>query len=63
MESDQQRQVDCPHCGEINSINLANIAIGEENPIIDCTVCCQPMQVFTHQSPSGEIDISVRSST
>lgn len=60
MGFEQEAMVDCPFCGAGTPIDLASIAIGQEQPIVDCTVCCQPLRVDTQATSDGEVQVSVR---
>ena len=40
----QELPVPCPSCGEITHFDPENIGL-HDNLIIDCTVCCRPMNI------------------
>ncbi len=59
MDINQDALVDCPHCGAPTTIDLASIAIGQEQPIVDCSVCCRPLRVDTAFDADGQVQVSV----
>ena len=59
MHIDDDAAVDCPHCGAETTIDLASIAIGQEQPIVDCTVCCRPLRVDAQIDEHGEVHVAV----
>ena len=53
----EQRQVDCPYCGESIEL-LIDPSIDTQDYIEDCSVCCRPIVVkilFTHT----DLEVSV----
>ncbi|WP_438480518.1 CPXCG motif-containing cysteine-rich protein [Oleiharenicola lentus] len=47
--------ISCPHCGE--SFSLAfDASEGSAEFVIDCEVCCRPMNVTIQVNDDGEIE-------
>ena len=59
MHIEDSAKVDCPHCGAATIIDLASIAIGQEQPIVDCTVCCRPLRVDAQYDDGDKVQVSV----
>jgi hypothetical protein len=45
--------VDCPYCGEPNSISLDPGSGDDQDYVEDCQVCCQPWRVSVHYRNDG----------
>ncbi len=58
MEALQERQVNCPYCGESISLLLDFEEVGDSY-IEDCSVCCQPMVVSLYPGEDGELVVEV----
>lgn len=39
-----EQTIQCPYCGEMNSI-LLDCSVAEQDYIEDCQVCCRPMEL------------------
>ncbi|GEM_PF-602474 len=36
--------IDCPYCGEVNTLNV-DVLAGNQQYTEDCKVCCQPIAI------------------
>ena len=51
-------EVSCPYCGQ--GTTLAQHVWAEASElIIDCEVCCRPMEVFVETDDFGEVNLQV----
>lgn len=48
-------EVDCPECGESNSVDVD----GPGEFIQDCSTCCRPLVVRVRVRPDGTLEVSV----
>ena len=51
--ADMSGIVDCPYCGEPNSISLDPGSGDDQDYVEDCQVCCQPWRVSVHYQNDG----------
>jgi transcription elongation factor Elf1 len=62
MNPIEEREVQCPYCGETISV-LLDLSAGDQNYIEDCTVCCQPIEFSVRVDPDGgEAGVDVKPS-
>ena len=50
-------EVECPHCGELWTINV-DTSQGDYTTIEDCTVCCRPIQFVFSCEPGDVVEVS-----
>lgn len=51
-------EVSCPYCGQ--GTTLAQHVWAEASElIIDCEVCCRPMEVIVEMDASGDVNVQV----
>lgn len=50
----------CPHCFEPVRCPLSPLEGHEQQFVIDCEVCCRPMQVQAVQRSDGSFDVDIR---
>jgi len=55
-----QATVDCPYCGENNTILIDESAGEEQQYVEDCQICCKPWQVAVTLGPGGGVDVELR---
>jgi hypothetical protein len=56
MNELQQKDVQCPYCGE--SINiLIDCSIPQQNYIEDCQVCCRPITIDVTMDQEGDFSV------
>lgn len=55
---DTSAEFSCPYCGEPNICPL-DPSQGDESLVIDCEVCCRPMELTVSRHGDGESDIAV----
>jgi len=55
--ADDLVSVQCPYCGEWQSILLDPESIGEM--VQDCEVCCEPWQMTVRRGPGGKLAVSL----
>ena len=60
MSPTESAHIDCPYCGEPFEITVDS-AVGQQEYIEDCQVCCKPIQFRIRVSVNGESSIDVRS--
>lgn len=53
-----ERAVDCPFCGESQTITL-DLSAGGQSYVEDCQVCCQPMQISFEVDDGGSAKLEV----
>lgn len=54
------RRVECPHCGETNTIHIDSSGGGHQRYVEDCQVCCNPWEVSVTVD-DDVVDVVVRS--
>ena len=55
--TDDGVSVQCPYCGEWQTIFLDPESVGEM--VQDCEVCCEPWQMTVRRGPGGKLAVSV----
>jgi len=55
----EEIQIHCPYCGEPLDI-LVDGSVEEQEYIEDCQVCCRPIDIQTHVSAAGDIQVIPR---
>ncbi len=45
LPDDDEVVLICPHCGADTAIDTASMALANEVPVVDCTICCRPCRV------------------
>jgi hypothetical protein len=55
--ADDEASVQCPYCGEWQSVVLDPESIGEM--VQDCEVCCEPWQMTVRRSSGGKLAVRV----
>lgn len=58
MNQLEERQVECPYCGETLDV-LIDSSIEHQNYIEDCQVCCRPINFDVILNHTGEISLTV----
>lgn len=53
-----ERYIDCPYCGEAQSVLLNAEEVGHSY-IEDCQVCCRPIEYTLFWSAEGDVDARV----
>ena len=53
--------IDCPYCGESFSTQV-DLSAGSQNYVVDCAVCCRPIEVFVEVGDDDEL-VAVRVAT
>ena len=56
--ADDEVPVQCPYCGEWQSIVLDPESIGEM--VQDCEVCCEPWQMTVRRGRDGKLGVNLR---
>lgn len=51
-------EISCPYCGAVNTCPL-DPSQGDETLVIDCEVCCRPMELTVRRDEEGDNDIDV----
>lgn len=54
----EERDANCPYCGERISL-LLDLSAGDQHYIEDCPVCCRPMEVRLAESENGRIELEL----
>ena len=54
---DDEVSVQCPYCGEWQSIVLDPDSTGDM--VQDCEVCCEPWQMRVSRGPGGKLAVSL----
>ena len=52
---DDAVDVDCPECGESNSVDVE----GPGEFVQDCSTCCRPLVVRVRARPGGGLEVTV----
>ena len=53
-----EQTIQCPYCGEMNTI-LLDCSVVEQEYIEDCQVCCRPMELRVSLMGGDEPQVSV----
>ena len=53
MHELQEHSIQCPYCGEVIEV-LVDSSQEEHNYIEDCSVCCQPINIYVSIGFDGE---------
>lgn len=51
-------EIECPYCGGI-SMERVDASIGSQDMIIDCTVCCRPIELSIHCEDGEVVEVRV----
>lgn len=57
---DEELEFSCPYCGESNSIEIYSSDGSKQNFIVDCEVCCRPIQIKATFDSDGKVSIDVK---
>lgn len=57
--ADTSGEVNCPYCGEANTIALDPGSGDAQDYVEDCQVCCQPWRVSVEYGADGAAAVSV----
>lgn len=54
MDLLEEREIDCPYCGETLAVNV-DCSAGNHDFIEDCTVCCRPIELHAEVDGDGRL--------
>ena len=60
MSLTEAASFECPYCMTINDIDIDIENDINQHQIVDCQICCQPIEVMITESPSGFVVIARR---
>ncbi|MGM0482128.1 MAG: CPXCG motif-containing cysteine-rich protein [Pseudomonadota bacterium] len=47
----------CPYCMAPNALEIDPVNDLDQQQIVDCQVCCQPIELIVHETMSGELEV------
>lgn len=56
----EERFFGCPYCGESNALTLDYTAGLTQELVVDCTVCCRPIELTVELSLEGVVRFSAQ---
>lgn len=60
MSLTYEAEFGCPYCMAPNSIEVdTQYDLGQQQ-IVDCQICCQPIEVMVNEGAAGEFEIIAR---
>jgi transcription elongation factor Elf1 len=59
MPSLEERDIQCPYCGESISVLVDSSEAGAEY-VEDCQVCCRPIEFSVFEDMDGTVTLQVR---
>ncbi len=60
MSLTHEAEFSCPYCMATNSIEIDPVNDVQQQQIVDCQICCQPIEVVIAETPNGEFEVLVR---
>lgn len=60
MSLTHEAEFSCPYCMVINSIEIDPVNDVGQQQIVDCQICCQPIEVTVVESGAGEFEVMAR---
>ena len=60
METIQNRNIDCPYCGEVIEV-VIDCSVYEQSYIEDCQVCCRPISFSVIVHSDDDVSVQVKS--
>lgn len=57
MSLTQEAEFSCPYCMSPNSIEIDPVNDVSQQQIVDCQVCCQPIEVRIEETPLGDFEV------
>ena len=58
MNGEEQTEIQCPYCGERNTVFI-DCSESEQEYIEDCQVCCRPIRFNVCITENEEVQVSV----
>ncbi len=55
----EERDIECPYCGENLTVSV-DCSAGSHDFIEDCTVCCRPIELHAEIDNGQLLDLNVR---
>lgn len=53
MSLAQQQEFTCPYCMAVNDIEIDPINDLDQQQILDCQICCQPIEILIVEGAEG----------
>lgn len=53
MSLTHAERFECPYCMVINDIEIDEVNDVNQQQIVDCQICCQPIEIFIHDNGFG----------
>ncbi|RUO75338.1 CPXCG motif-containing cysteine-rich protein [Idiomarina seosinensis] len=47
----------CPYCMAPNSLEVDPVNDVGQHQIVDCQVCCQPIELWIQETPTGDFEV------
>lgn len=57
MSLSHEAEFSCPYCMTMNSIEIDPVNDIGEQQIVDCQICCQPIEILVEESPHGDFNV------
>ncbi|RUO29243.1 CPXCG motif-containing cysteine-rich protein [Aliidiomarina sedimenti] len=60
MSLTHEAEFSCPYCMAPNSIEIDPVNDVQQQQIVDCQICCQPIEVVIVEAADGEFEVLAR---
>ncbi|RTE85856.1 MULTISPECIES: CPXCG motif-containing cysteine-rich protein [Gammaproteobacteria] len=60
MPLSYESEFSCPYCMAPNMLEIDALNDIEQSQIVDCQVCCQPIEITVHENMDGDFEIIAR---
>jgi transcription elongation factor Elf1 len=57
MSFSQEAEFSCPYCMTMNSIEIDPVNDVGQQQIVDCQICCQPIEIRVEETPEGDFRV------
>lgn len=57
MSLSHEAEFSCPYCMTMNSIEIDPINDIGQQQIVDCQICCQPIEILVQEMPNGDFSV------
>ncbi|MGX5913773.1 CPXCG motif-containing cysteine-rich protein [Aliidiomarina sp. Khilg15.8] len=57
MSIAHEAEFSCPYCMTMNSIEIDPTNDIGQQQIVDCQICCQPIEVRVEETPGGDFSV------
>ncbi len=57
---EEDHEFNCAYCMALNSIRVDRTGGGSQNFVVDCEVCCRPLEIEVEIDGDGEIFLTAK---